>query len=135
MNFSIRFFRKTAVARATLFLWLFGFMVGVAHACLVLPATDARVQTQASAMAVDATQASDDCDDAIAQQTCISSREPEQATALKATLQPAADSVLAPGVIAPWREFAAVAPARVWHIAAAPPPGPPVAILFLRLTI
>ena len=131
MSFSIRFLRKIAVAKATLFLWLFGFAVGIAHACVTVPGAGA--QATSNQVAGEATQASDDCDDAVAQQACITTRELEQASVVKAKSQPGADSTPAVAAIPPWSGFAALAPPRVWHVAAAPPPGPPVAILFLRL--
>lgn len=122
-----------AVAKATLFLWLLGFVAGVANACLLETRHDHQGQVGISAAAP--TDAADDCDPAVGEQACKSLRDLEQGALAKAKVLDGADDLPAFGFVAS-RSVAASAPSPLaWQAWAAPPLGPPVAILFLRLIL
>ena len=133
MSFTYLSTHTRVVAKVTLCLWLFGLMAGIANACLIDTGRDHLPMPSATALA--ATDAGDDCDQAVGQQACKSLRDLEQGALVKAKVLDGADNVPALGLIAPWRIYAATPSPLVWQASATPPPGPPVAILFLRLTL
>lgn len=140
-------FRRTA--SALLFVWLFAVFASWANACLVRPVAQAvptggqRGLAPAGASHADthlpaADGASQDTDPA--QEVCADFCDTGQS--LVANPQPskvdgAADPVLFPSSAhAAWPVFNAGPLDQPWRrLAAPPPPGPPVAIAFLRLTL
>ncbi|MCW5664084.1 MAG: hypothetical protein KIT35_09635 [Piscinibacter sp.] len=140
--------RPRRIASVMLLVWLFATVASWAHACLVQPSAvmagvpEHHPHSIAGAPAVGHVVAphgtADEPDPA--RQACASFCESEQNIVAKA--QPskgdgaAVAAVLPPAAFDGWP---ALAPARAgprWRpLAAPPPPGPPVAIAFLRLTL
>ena len=133
MNMSYAATRARAVARVTLVLWLLGFAAAVANACLLDTGPGHQAQARAAVMA--ASEPTDDCDSAVAEQACRSQRSLEQGALAKVKVLDGAENLPVLAIVAPWRVLAAAPLPRVPQAAAAPPPGPPVAIRFLRLTL
>ena len=101
VNFGYQSVHTRVVAKVTLLLWLLGFVVGIANACLLESGRDHRGQARATAAV--ATDAADDCDQAVGEQACKSLRDLEQGALFKAKVLDGADNVPALGLIAPSR--------------------------------
>lgn len=124
--------------------WLIGFAVGAANAC-VLQERGASGQQTGGVPQVDAHHApmaqdqigavDHDCDAALDTAACKSLCELERGAPLKSKLVDA-DDLSAPAAFAALHLAGAERrPHAAWSVAPAPPPGPPVAILFLRLNL
>jgi hypothetical protein len=135
MTLTMRPRRTKFIAKLMAFVWLFGFAVALANACAVHHASAAASSAQHPGCAHAAPV--DDVDDADAcQPACkglCKSGQNAVAKTKSVDVSSAAQLVAMPGTscIHP-----ATAAAQPWcAIATLPPPSPPVAILFLRLTI
>jgi hypothetical protein len=151
MHHRLRFSRHRQIASVMLFVWLFAVFVSWANACLVQPSAatvhgrghhelgggvhDAAAAAHDAAAGIDATDQPDSAKDA-----CASFCEAEQSIVAKP--QPSKGDGAADGAALPacaFEGWPAFLPGRAearWRPIAAPlPPGPPVAIAFLRLTL
>jgi hypothetical protein len=150
MTFAFRSVRRTLVAKTMLLLWLLGVAVGSANACLPpqhpagtpSPGDQGHPQrlsmhVAAPAVAEGVSGAADDCcDHGVAQQACqaLCDDVTHALVKTKAVQAPHIEAPLPPLVLSIPRSLEA---GRLrWRLAAGPDPaGPPVPILFLRLTI
>jgi hypothetical protein len=149
MRHLLRLHRPRRIASVMLFVWLSAVFVSWANACLVQPSAasaDARsqhVQTGVEAghgVAHDAAGAGRAPGSDPTQQVCASFCETEQRIVAKA--QPSKSDAGADAVVLPlaavdgWPALVSGRAEPRWRPLAAPlPPGPPVAIAFLRLTL
>ena len=126
--------RTKFIAKVMAFVWLFGFAIALANACAVnhTPGAAAGPQHQGWAHpAVDDPDASHAC-----QPPCKGLCEAEQHAVAKTKgvdVSAGVQLIAMPG--APCAHPVASSGLRWCAIAPLPPPGPPLAILFLRLTI
>lgn len=129
MSFTTCTSRTRFIARVMLFVWLFSLAVGVANACVV---QQGRFEAPMPGMAgVHDSRAPD-----ASQQACKSFCDAEQSAVAKTKLPVLWEAP--PMVVSThaWRAFDVASVQSTWRIAAAaPPPGLPVAIRFLRLTL
>ena len=151
MSFTTCASRTRFIAKGMLFVWLFSLAVGVANACVVqqgrsdAPTQDHRAALLALASADHAVAAvpmpgmagaRDPHAPNASQQACKSFCDIEQSAVVKTRTLVLLD---APPLIVSTHSWQALDVARVdvhWRLAvAAPPPGPPVAIRFLRLLL
>ena len=135
MTLTMRPRRTKFVAKLMAFVWLFGLAVAFANACATrdVPVAAPSVQHHGCADATpsDAVGDTDACQPAC-KGLCVSGQNAVAKTK-SVDASNAAQLVAMPGV--PCVRPAACAEHPWWAIAPLPPPGPPVAILFLRLTI
>lgn len=141
--------RTRHIASAMLWVWLFALVASWANACILQPsgaATDVRGHHARSQLAAQHASVHEGTGNASgphqpdpAQEACASFCDTERSIVAK--VQPAkgdgaADPLaLATALFNPWPAVApGRAPARWRPLTAAPPPGPPVVIAFLRLT-
>lgn len=117
--------RTRRIAAAMLFVWLFAVAASWAHACLLREPAAAADEHHHPPEA--------------AQELCASFCDAEQRTVAKPQPTPGDDAGLAaapaPAAELGWPVFTPGLALPRWRpLAAPPPPGPPVAIVFLRLT-
>ena len=135
MTSTMRRGRTKFIARLMAFVWLFGFAVAFANACSLHHAPAAAPSMLhddcAHAAGLDGAEDTDACQPACkglcenGQNAVAKTKSVDVSSAAQLVAMPGASSVHpASGAAQPW---CAIAPL--------PPPGPPVAILFLRLTI
>jgi hypothetical protein len=137
------------IARVMALVWLFSLAVSVANACVLSvsrssaplhdragwSASSAKHAVADALVAGMAGQAANESQGPDAgQQACKSFCDAERSTIAKAKALDLSDALLPLGAAAVWRRLDA-SRADAWHIAAAPPPGLPLALLLLRLTL
>lgn len=143
MNIWRRLQRTAWVLRTLLFVWLFGLAAGWANACVL----QARFDAHHGALGHDADTAGHPHpsspvaraivdDGGAAAEVCLSLCDGERSAIPKLKLVVPGDPGLHQAALAaPWLPWSvAPAPERARAVAMPPPPGPPVAIRFLRLT-
>ncbi len=135
------------IASVMLFVWLFALAASWANACLLQPERPSDHPQPSGLVAAHGTgheaavgAGSGTHETAPDQQACASFCDTEQTIVTQA--QPAKgdgvaeQSALVAHVVSHWLAFAPERPEVRWRpLAAPPPPGPPVAIAFLRLTL
>lgn len=151
MAFTTSASRTRFIAKVMLFVWLFSLAVGVANACVLqqgrfdTPMQDRRAELQSPQSADQAVVAvpmpgmagaHDPRAPDASQQACKSFCDSEQSAVAKTKPPVLWDAPPMVVFTHAWRTFDVASVQSTWRIAAAaPPPGLPVAIRFLRLTL
>lgn len=144
MHFRLGRQQTRHIASAMLFVWLFVVAASSAHACMVQPGGP--IDHHARGVVVVSLDSGHEADangthgPDLALQACASFCETGQNTVTKVESTKADDAGELPGLVAQvfvcWPAFTPGWTEVRWRpLAAPPPPGPPVVIAFLRLTI